>query len=624
MTHVDQPTGPVRTLYDAYKAGHISRRSFVQRASALGIGVSVVSMLANSAHAFAQDATPDASPAAATGARPDAGTEGQERGAGGELRIIQWQAPTSLSPHAVGGTKDWLGSLPVVEPLMHYGQQAELIPNLVTEVPSLENGGLAEDLTSVTFHLLPDVTWSDGEPLTAEDVAFTIDWVQNPDNAAVSLSVYTPITGSEVIDDLTIKVNFDGPNPFWADPFAGTSSGFVYPKHVLESGKDASDAFMSNPIGTGPYVVKSFSPSDSVEYVMNENYREPNKPYFSSILLKGGGDAAAAARAVLQTGEFDYAWNLQVEPDVLNGIAEGSQAGAIVTYPGAGAEKLNINFSDPNTEVDGQRSEMNTPHPILSDINVRKAIATGIDRQTIADQFYGFDQQPTPNILNGAPEIESPNTTWEFDPEVAAAALEESGWVLDGNIRKKDGMELALTYATSVNSVRQKTQALIKSNLEEIGFSIALESVDAGVFFDSGAGNEQNATHFYSDLSEQQNNPSSPRPIDFMGLWYAGPDRSNIAQKSNGWSGSNWARYQNADYDAAYEQARVETDPEKLVELFITMNDILMNDYAVVPLVLRGTPGARSMRLREENIAPAPFSYDYWNIANWNLADDAE
>lgn len=620
MTHINQPSGPTRTLYAAYHEGRINRRSFVQGAAALGLSASVVSFLANSTSAGAQEATPDAG----SGARPDAGTEGQERGAGGELRIIQWQAPTSLSPHAVGGTKDWLGALPVVEPLMHYGQQAELIPNLVTEIPTLENGGLAQDMTSVTFNLLPDVTWSDGEPFTAEDVAFTIEWVQNPDNAAVSSNVYTPITDSEIIDDLTIKVNFDGPNPFWADPFAGTTTGFVYPKHILEAGEDAAAAYMSNPIGTGPYVVKSFSPSDSVEYVANEQYREPNKPFFSSIHLKGGGDATAAARAVLQTGEFDYAWNLQVEPDVLNDIAAGSEQGEIVPFPGAGPEKLNINFSDPNTEVDGQRSEMNTPHPILSDIQVRRAITLGIDRQKIADEFYGFDQKPTANILNGAPEIESPNTTWEYNPAAAEDALEEGGWVLDGSIRKKDGVELALVYATSVNSVRQKTQALIKSNLEAIGFSITLESIDASVFFDSGAGNEQNATHFYSDLSEQQNNPTSPRPINFMNLWYAGPNGENIAQKSNGWAGSNWVRYRSEEYDAAYEQAELETDPDVLVDLFITMNDILINDHAVVPLVLRGTPGARSHRLREENIAPAPFSHDYWNIANWNLTDDAE
>lgn len=617
MTHAKKSSGPVRELYTSYQNGLMSRRSFVQGLTALGVNASVVASLANSGSAASQNADTAAK-------RPDTGTENQERGAGGELRIIQWQAPTSLSPHVVGGTKDWLGSLPVMEPLMHYGTQSELIPNLVSEIPSLDNGGLVEDSTSVTFKLLPDVKWSDGEPFTAEDVAFTITWVQDPDNGAVSANVYAPISSTDIIDDLTIKVNFDGPNPFWADPFAGTTTGFVYPKHVLESGPDAGTEFMLKPIGTGPFVVESFAPSDSVQYVVNDNYREPNKPFFSSISLKGGGDAPAAARAVMQTGEFDYAWNLQVEPDVLSSIAEEGPTGAIVTFPGAGAEKFNFNHSDPNSEVDGQRSEMNTPHPILSDINVRKAISLGIDRQQIADQLYGFDQQPTPNILNGAPEIDSPNTAWSYDPEAAVEALEEVGWMMDGDVRKKDDMELSLVFATSINSVRQKTQSIIKANLESIGFKITLEAIDSSVYFDSGIGNDQNAVHFYWDLSEQQNNPSSPRPINFMNLWYAGPDGENIAQKSNGWSGSNWVRYRNDEYDVAYIQAESEPNPDTLIDLFIEMNDILMNDYAVLPLVLRGTPGARSNRLREENIAPAPFSHAYWNISNWNLADDAE
>ena len=628
---------PLRYLFSQLQEGAIDRRSFIQKASLLGVGLNVSVFLANTGSASAtghsgnhtsiraQDASPEASPASSDPKKPDAGTENQVRGEGGELRIIQWQAPTSLSPHVVGGSKDYLGSLPVMEPLMHYGVQAELIPNLVTEIPSLENGGLAEDLTSVTFHLLPDVTWSDGEPLTAEDVKFTIEWVQNPDNGAVSFGSFEPISGSEVIDPLTIKVTFETPNPFWPDAFSGTSSGFVYPKHILESGKDAHDAFMSNPIGTGPYIVESFAPNDSVIYTVNENYREPNKPYFSQIMLKGGGDAAAAARAVIQTGEYDYAWNLQVEPEVLSSIeGDGDGSGVILPFPGIAPEKFNINFSDPHTEVDGQRSEMNTPHPILSDIKVREALAKGIDRQKIADELYGFGQEPSANIVTGAPEIQSPNTSWEYNPEAAAQALEDAGWVLDGSVRKKDGAELKLNYATSVNSVRQKTQAVVKSNLESIGFQIELLQIDSGIFFDSAVGNDQNATHFYWDLSEQQNVPNSPRPIDYMELWYAGPDRSNIAQKSNGWSGSNWVRYQNDEYDAAFEAAKVEVDPQKLADLFIQMNDILIEDHALVPLVVRGTPGARSNRLREENIAPAPFSYDYWNIANWNLADDAE
>src|SRR5690606_23277071 len=121
----------------------------------------------------------------------------------------------------------------------------------------------------------------------------------------------------------------------------------------------------TNPIGTGPYVVESFVPNDEAIYVVNENYREPNKPFFDRVYLKGGGDAAAAARAVLQTGEFHYAWNIVLEPDVLAQMETEDGPGEILAVPGVSVsvERVNLNFSDPWTEVDGQRSEMNTPHP---------------------------------------------------------------------------------------------------------------------------------------------------------------------------------------------------------------------------------------------------------------------
>src|SRR5699024_921508 len=151
---------------------------FVRRSSALGLGAAMTHVLANTAAArtagaHLQDASPEAT-AEAVAERPTFGTENQERGEGGELRMIQWQAPTQLSPHVSTGVKDFLAALLVLEPLMHYLPDATIIPNLLTEVPTVENGLLAEDLTEVTLKLLPDVTWSDGEAFTAEDVQFTV------------------------------------------------------------------------------------------------------------------------------------------------------------------------------------------------------------------------------------------------------------------------------------------------------------------------------------------------------------------------------------------------------------------------------------------------------------------
>ncbi len=623
----EHQSGPYAALFAALKSADISRRDFIQRATGLGMGLGVAMYTANAV--AAQDASPEASPAGgeAVAEIPSFNTESQERGAGGELRILQWQAPSQLNGMVATGDKDNLAASLVSESLMVRLADGALAPNLITEVPTVQNGLLAEDLTSVTYNLKEGVVWSDGEPFTAEDVRFTWEWALDDNNGAVLQNIYQMIEDVEVVDDLTATLHFSAPNPTWADSMTGMGSSIVIPKHVLE-GADQSvlDSFRSNPIGTGPYVVEDFSPNDQVTYVINENYREPNKPFFDRVLLKGGGDAAAAARASIQTGEYDYAWNLAVEPDLLREMESDDSPGMLVTYGGLTIERLNFNFSDPNTEVDGQRSEMNTPHPILSDLNVRKAFTLAIDRERIATEMYfGAPEEPAiPNILSGIPSMESPNTELVYDPEEAARLLDEAGWVLDGDVRKKDDMELRLNLYTTVSPVRQKNQAVMKANLEAVGFRIDIESVDSAIFFDSAAGNEQNNTHFYTDTNEFASSVGAPPPVSYMIRWYAGPDREEIAQASNNWAGRNIQRYINDEYDAIYEQARIEPDMAKAAELFIQLNDILYNDYAVLPLVRYGSKAGVSRRMNMDNLALSGYEFSYYNIANWNLAEGAE
>lgn len=608
-------SGRLRALSESLRHGHIDRRQFIGGATALGLGIGMASYLAT--NVVAQGAT-----VATVQERPAMGTESQERGAGGELRIIQWQAPSQLSILQSTGGKDNLGASPVSEPLMFRLPDARLVPNLIKEVPTLENELLAPDLTSVTFNLLEGVTWSDGEPFTAHDVRFTWEWVMNDENSVSFQALWRPISDIEVIDDLTTVVRYSNPTPTWADAFVGL--GKVYPRHILENGgEEAREAFRLKPIGTGPYIVESFEPNDNVVYRMNENYREPNKPYFSSILLKGGGDAAAAARAVLQTGEFHYAWNLQAEPEVLRSMSTEDSAGVLNVSPGTGVDRMNVNFSDPNTEVEGQRSHFGTPHPILSDPAVRQAIRLGIDFRLISDSIYfGGELEPaTPNILTGIPSMESPNQELIFDPEQARQLLEEAGWTGDG-VRSKDGVELKLRLTTSVNALRQKVQALVKANLAEIGIDIEIESVDSGIFFDNSPGNDQSNTKFYSDLNIYNSVADTVPPLAYMSRWYAGPNNDEIAQESNGWSGRNVSRWKSDEYDALYEQALVEPDPQTQADLFIGMNDLVIENNVAMAMINSADKSAYSRQLNPDNIAFNPFEVDYWNIANWRFVEE--
>ncbi len=601
------------------RAGKISRRKFALAASALGLPPALIA--AATQRVVAQDATPaDADYFTSDGTPNESGMEGRTRGEGGELRIIQYQAPTILSPHTATGYKDFDASQLVIEPLFTYLPDGQLYGVLIEEVPSLDNGLLAEDGTTVTLRLKEGVLWSDGEPVTAEDIAFTVDWVMDPANATTTRGTYTIIESVEVQDELTAVVTFTQPNPFWFEPFTSYTTGMLYPKHILEV-EGAHDEFVMKPIGTGPYKVESFTPNDEIQFVMNENYREENKPFFERVLLKGGGDGAAAARAVLQTGEFDFAWGPGVEPDILDSMMGDDALGALVPALPVNVERMAINHSDPWTEVDGQTSEMNTPHPVLSDPAVREAMSLAINRQLIADQFYGLGSTAAVNVINGDPAVESPNTEYVFDPEQAAQVLEEAGWVLDGDVRKKDGNELSLVFASPVSGRRQKTQAVIKANLEDIGFRIQLEQVDSGIFFDASEGNEQSFNKFPWDLMLYVMPQGSTRPLTYMEQWYSGPERENVAQKSNAWTGSNIVRWINDEYDELWRSAQGETNPDALVETFIAMNDLVMQNHVLVPVVVIGGGSIASNELRMETLVTGSFSGAYANIANWNTVE---
>jgi peptide/nickel transport system substrate-binding protein len=299
----------------------------------------------------------------------------------------------------------------------------------------------------------------------------------------------------------------------------------------------------------------------------------------------------------------------------------GNGKGQWIVIPGTSVERIDLNFSDPNNEIDGQRSQKDTPHPFLSDLAVRQALNLATDRDTIAAQFYsGPPGEPgTPDILVGIPAFDSPNTSYEFNIDKANQILDEAGWAKDGDTRKKGDIELKLAYSTTINPVRQKTQAVVKQGWEAIGVEVDLRQIDAGIFFDSAAGNDQNLAHFYNDVMMYTNNASSPYPQLYMSGYYAGPNGSNINQKENDWSPGNYNRFSNAEYDAIYESLAAETDPEAAAASFIRLNDILIENVATIPLVQRAAESfAITNNINPANIAGSSWEALYWNIANWN------
>jgi peptide/nickel transport system substrate-binding protein len=545
---IDEPD--LRRWLQRVVEGKASRRQFMR--TMLGLGLSAP---------FVANLIATYTPAAAQAARvaPSAFTP-TTRGGGGRLRLLWWQAPTILNAHLSTGTKDYDASRVVHEPLAGFNPEGELMPILAEEIPSFSNGGLSPDGTAVTWRLKKGVVWHDGQPFTAEDVVFTWEYAADSATGAVTIGSYQNIKHIDTLDEHSIKITFAEPTPFWYDAFCG-GRGQILPKHLVREYKghqSRNSPYNLKPVGTGPYKVVEFKPGDAALYEINPTYHVPNRPYFNTVELKGGGDAASAARAVIQTGEFDYAWNLQVEKDVLERIERQGTRGKVVLFPQAQLEHIQLNRTDPWTEVEGERSSLKAPHPFLTDALVRQAYNVAVDRRIIAEQLYGAAGQPTSNFIDSPKRFQSPNTSWEFSLEKAAQRLDQAGWTRgrDG-FRVKAGRRMKIVYQTSVNPVRQKTQAIVKKAFEHIGIEVELKAVNAGVYFSSDPANPDTYAHFSADIQMYSFGPGSPDPQAHLNRFVSW----QIAQKANNWSGRNIVRWSNAEYDRLWKQAETELDP---------------------------------------------------------------
>jgi peptide/nickel transport system substrate-binding protein len=447
----------------------------------------------------------------------------------------------------------------------------------------------------VTWKLKRDVTWHDGKPFTADDCIFNWEYARDPAVAATTIGSYQNCK-VEKLDSHTIKVIFEKPTPFWADAFVGTR-GMLIPKHLFDAyrGDKSRDAPTNlKPVGTGPYKFVDFKPGDMVRGEINTNYHEANKPHFDSIEMKGGGDAVSAARAVIQTGEFDYAWNMQVEDELLQRLEKGGKGRATIT-PSGNIEHIQLNSTDPWTEVDGERASLKSKHPLLSDPAVRQALGLLVDRQSVQDHIYGRTGVATANFLNNPERFRSKTMKFEFNIEKANQLLDAGGWKrgADG-IREKDGKKLKFVYQTSINAPRQKNQAVVKQACQKAGIDLELKSVTASVFFSSDLANPDTYTKFWCDIQMYTTTMTQPDPEVFMNQFVSW----EAATKENKWQGRNITRWQNAEVDKIYREAQNELDPVKRAGMFIRINELACSDHAVIPVVYRPKVGAVSNRMR--------------------------
>jgi peptide/nickel transport system substrate-binding protein len=579
--------------------GRMSRRAFARRMAAFGITAPMATQIL----AFA-----GVSPASAQSVPAYKPTRA---GGGGHLKILYWQASTLLNPHFAVGTTNQDASRVFYEPLAGWAADGTLVPILAAEIPSIENKGLAEDGRSVTWKLKRNVKWHDGEQFSADDVMFNYEYAKNPQIATTSSGSYRDVNVVKV-DDFTVRVEFERPSPFWADAFVG-AVGMMIPKHLYKdyAGANAREAPANlRPVGTGAYRFTSFAPGDLLRGERNPTYHLENRPFFDTMEIKGGGDAVSAARAVLQTGDYDYAWNLQVEDQTLQRL-EAAGRGRVNIVEGGSVEFIQLNATDPNREVDGERSHISTQHPAFRDPAVRRAMALLVDRQSIENFIYGRTGPATPNFLNAPPRFRSPNMTMEFSVERANQILDQAGWTRGGDgIRQKDGVRLKFLYQTSINAPRQRTQQIVQQAARRAGIEIELKSVVASVFFSSDVGNPDTYGKFYADMQMYTTTMPQADPQRFMNQYTSW----EVSQKANSWQGRNIVRWRNDEYDRAYREAEGELDPVKRAALFIRMNDLIVGSNHIIPIVQRPLVSASLNNLR-----PVLSGWDttMWLLRDW-------
>jgi peptide/nickel transport system substrate-binding protein len=495
--------------------------------------------------------------------------------------------PQTLDPlfaHADANSVEQQLARLAFEPFIDIDTHGRPVPVLLARIPTVANGDLSRDGRTITYHLRRGVRWQDGVPVTASDVLFTLRAIVDPRNPIRSREGYDRIARAERVDDETVRVILKAP---WAPAVAtlfsyGTAPQYVLPAHLLakEPRLDRA-AFGGAPVGNGPFRFVSWERGERLVYAASNDYWR-GAPATARLDIRIEPDPGTNFTSLL-SGALD--WNL-ISP--VQQQAMPHDAGFAYAYV-------------PLALIAG--IAINTAHPPLDDVRVRRAIAAAIDRQAISDKIT-FKRYPVVDTAQPLgswardPAVHEP----AFDPAAADRLLDAAGWRRgpDG-MRAKGGRPLALTYVQFPESqTGVRAAAFIERALHARGIDVTLKSVtNAKLFLPKDEGGALASGAF--DLAYVPW-PMGADPDDSFLLTCDGP--------------ANVMRWCDPQVDTLERRALVAPTQAERKLLY---SQIERRVAAAVPIVYLFDPSyIYAYRTALHGFAPNAFN-PTWNAADWRL-----
>ena len=333
-------------------------------------------------------------------------------------------------------------------------------PDLTIGYDLATDYSVSEDGLIWTVTIRDDVSFTDGEPLTADDVAFTYNTVKD----ASSVSDFTMLDYAEAADDRTVVFHMNRPFSIW--PYTMAVTGIV-PEHAYDSA-----TYGASPIGSGRYILKQWDRGQQVILEANPDYYG-GEPLMKKVTILFMEEDAAFLAA--QAGQVDLAYTSATYSD------QQIEGYALASYATVDNRGFNLPAVPEQTDAQGRT----VGNDLTADVRVRRAINMGIDRQEMIDHVLNGYGSPAYSVCDQMPWYSEASEV-EYDPEGAAALLDEAGWKTgDDGVREKDGVkaELNLLYSAG-DSVRQALAADFADQLGKLGISCTLEGVGWDTAYD--------------------------------------------------------------------------------------------------------------------------------------------